>query len=262
MKKNTSKKREFITLEVSTIGFVVYGLGAGAKDCIYRGKPLPEFLERLFKRLVALKTVLNKIWSSLDKEDPENRCNRAGIRKILATAAWAYATILEIQHFAERCVDGPTNPLRHFWLTRLEEIYTKCFAAAHLYGSPDERMVGLCGLLTDFEVNGGIDHKTHGEGRGFDGSLMTYYCAYFSFTNREPFVYERFGELMEAIASLIVSRYPKVAESFGEYIARRIEDTPYGFGSKEVQSPAKTIMLEKLEVLKSSLLKKQASKAA
>lgn len=255
----TAEKQEFITLEVSQIGFVVYGIGPGAKNYTYRGEVLMDFLENLWKKMWGLKDELNKAWDSLDKKNPESPKNLPFIKKILAVGWWAYALAVELKPFTKASVDG--HPLRRMFLERLEEIFTKCFAAAHLYGLPDESIVGLRGLLTDFEVNGGIDQKTGKEGCGFGTSLLIYYIAYFASTNRKPLAYERFGELMEALAALIANRYPRVSPRFVEHLTCLVEETNFGFGSKEVQSEAKTQMLEKLAGLKESLTAKIAEAA-
>lgn len=258
---NAVSKKELITLEVSKIGFVVYGIGSGANHVSYRGKILMDFLNELMARMVAVKDELNQAWDSLDRSDLGDPRNLPIIQKFLATGSWAYALTLELQPFTKDCIDGPTDPLRKMFIERLEEIYTKCFAMAHLFGLPDESMVGLQGILTDFEVNGGINHETNEEGAGFSLSLLLYFIAYFYATDREPILYQRFGEAMEAIETRMVARYPATALVFAKHISRLIKETPFGFGSKEIQSEAKTKMLEKLARLQEGVLLAKADEA-
>lgn len=250
--KNATKNREFITLEVLTIGFVVYGIGPGARNCNYRGEPLTDFLKVLWEKLWDLKDKLNEDWRSLDRSNLENPANRPIIQRFLQTGAWAYALAVELTPFSKACVDGPTNPLYHIFIRRLEEIFTKCFAATHLCGSPDESMVGLRGLLTDFEANGGIDHETGVEGSGFYHSLLMYYVAYFNPTNREAVVYDRFGDLLESIASMATEKYPKVMPAFQKHVGDLLIESQPGFASQEFRSEAKTSLIERLSSLQKS----------
>jgi hypothetical protein len=252
--KTDAKPGEFITLDVSTVGFVVYGIGAGAKHCTFQEEGLPKFLERLWVKMWALKETLNKSWKKLDKENLQNRVNGKIIREYLEVATWAYAISVELGPFEKACVDGPTNPLRHIYIRRLEEIFTNCFAVANIYGSPEQSMVGLRGLLTDFESNGGIDVKTGGTGFGFDISLWMYYTAYFRVTNRSPLAYERFGELIEALSKLINKHYPKVSVVLAKEIEGRLNCPNHGFGDPTITSPAKTAMILKLQGISEGLL--------
>jgi hypothetical protein len=248
------KKEEFVTLEVSQMGFVIRGIGPGAHKCTYRGEPLVDFLEKLWKKFAPLKNKLNTAWDSLDKTDSKNPANAEHIQTIMAAGSWAFALILELQPFTRKCLYGPTDPLRSLYILRLEEICTKCFAAAHLYGQPDESMVGLRGLLIDFETNGGINLKTGEKGCGFDTSIRTYFVAYFAHTSREAIIYERFGDLLEAIGMQIKEQYPKVGAPFEAELGRMLQEGNHGFAGKEFQSEAKTGLIKRITTLKESFV--------
>ncbi|MEN9613841.1 MAG: hypothetical protein RLZZ347_148 [Candidatus Parcubacteria bacterium] len=259
---SAENEKTFITLAVPMHGFVVYGYGGGVNGCVYRGKPLLPFLQRLEEDFPKLRDTLNETHDSLDKIRPENPENQAKIHKLLLTGAWAYALTLELQPFQKACLHGPTNPLRHFILLRLEEIYTKCFAAAHMYGAPDESLIGLHGLLTDFEVNGGINTLNGDVGSGFHTSVHDYFMAYFAPNSREAIVYERFGELIHAITEIITTQYPKVVTALGAHINHLIVDEHLGFASSKFTSDTKTALIEKLKRLRDELTPPQASEKA
>jgi len=241
--------REFISLEVHQVGFVVYGLGAGARDAVYRGAPLVPFLDELWKRFGREKNELNALYLKLDKENQHARSNQRIIQRFLLTAQWAYALAVDLNPFQKQCFDGPTNPLRFFYIQRLEEIFTRCFAAAHCYGAPDESMAGLRGLLTDFEVNGGIDGKTGEEGDGFYLSFLMYYRGYFVPAERRPVAYERFGELLDAVATLVQEHYPKVVPRFRRHLTELLTEENHGFASTAIRSQAKTTLIQKITEL-------------
>lgn len=247
------KNQLFITLNVPVHGFVVYGYGGGVNKCVYRGKPLLPFLQELEKQFPTLRDTLNQAHDSLDKVNPANPENQGKINKLLLTGAWAYALVRELQPFQKACLHGPTDPLRHFILLRLEEIYTKCFGAAHMYGATEDGLLGLHGLLTDFEANGGVDTTCGGVGVGFNVSMSDYFLAYFAPTDREAIVYQRFGELIEALTQMIVNRYPKVVPTFSAHINHLIIDENLGFASTKFTSEAKTALIEKLKKLHADL---------
>lgn len=243
----TLNMKELVTLEVNYVGLVVYGIGAGAEKCSFRGEILADFLQKLWDKMFTLKDNLNKSWEKLDRNNPNHPENRAIMQEFLSTGAWAFALCMELAPFAPHCLHGPTNPLQMMFLRRLEEIFTKCFAAAHMYGNPDESMVALQGLVTDFETNGGINLKTGEAGTNLHWSIFVYFLAYFVPNNLEQVTYERFGELVGAIAARVASEYPEASEKLGLEIANLLSNTEQGFGRKHITSPAKTAMIEKLE---------------
>lgn len=261
MKRKTSvgssqpKVPELITLEVSEIGFVVYGIGPGARGCTFEDEPLLTYLDRVWKKMWRLKTVLNQSWQKLDRENLNSRKNRAIIGRYLSVAAWALALARELGPFQKACLHGPTNPLRSIIIVRLEEIFTKCFVAAHIYGNTDERVIARTGLLTDFEVNGGVNHKTGGVGEGFGLSISDYYLAHFAPNGREPIIYERFGDLIARVGDLIANFYPNLAVSFVREIKYLLESPDRGFGNPKVTSLAKSAMMDDFSKLIDRMLK-------
>jgi hypothetical protein len=107
-------------------------------------------------------------------------------------------------------------------------------------------MVGLRGLMIDFEMNGGVDYTTGKVGQGFHISITDYFIAYFQPNDRASVVYLRFGELMEGIATMIKKRYPDVGPIFAVRMTKMTENKDLGFGSNGVTSVAKTQLIEKL----------------
>jgi len=243
------RKDRFIDLSLPQCGPVLYGYGSGAYHIKYRGEILVDFLGRLRKKMEKLASELNQAWKALDKANPESPRNRDIIQKMLQAGFWAYAQTLEIQIYNKECVYGITSPLHDIIVNPLENIYMRCFAAAHMWGDLDEKMLGLNGLLTDFEVNGGIDHKTGDKGNGFGKSLLDYYIAYFAQNQRGTEAYLAFGELIDALFQMTKKRYPKILTELAKAIRSRMTETYYGFGNKEVTSPAKVALLSKLEAI-------------
>ncbi len=250
--KNQSEK-EFITFEGSQIGFVTYGLGGGAWRVHYRGEALADFLKQLEPKMLALQKELNETWKWIDTERLENPANRLTMQKILATGSWAYALTLDMIPFQEHCLDGPTNPLRFYFIQRLEEIYLQCFSTAHVYGNPDESMIGLRGLLTDFEHNGGIDKKTGGPGAGFNSTILRCFQGHFWPATYAPLMYQRFGELVDKIGTALISDYPKTSLSLYNLITSMMTAEHGGFASTTIRSEAKSQMLERLKLLMAKL---------
>jgi len=254
-------KKKFVNLSLPQYGPQIRGYGGNAYRIRHRGEVLVNFLDQLRKRIEKLGEELNHSWETLDKSNLENPANRRLIQGMLMAGSWAYAQTQEIQDYAEDCAYGVTNPLQDIIVGPLEKIYTKCFAAADLFGLPDESMIGRRGLLTDFEINGGIDNKSGDTGPGFYQSLIDYYLAYFEQYNLQPIAYQKFGELMLDITALIKDRYPKAMPALVEKILSMMEKPDYGFGTKEITSPAKTELLLKLgEIVK--LNGNRAAKAA
>lgn len=244
--ETVATQKEFITLEVSQVGFVVYGLGGGANKCVFHGVKLMKYLEGLWEKMWNLKKELNTMWVVLDKKNSDNPINRGIIEKFLYVGAWAYALSVELKPFSEDCRHGPTDPLGHIFLQRLEEIFTKCFIAVHMYGNMDESIVGRRGIFTDFELNGGINVNNGTTGYGFEYSILIYFLAHFAPNERTPIVYQKYAEFMEELSKLIETCYPKCSAAFSVEINRLIQSRDRGFGSKEITSPAKDILLAKL----------------
>ncbi len=244
-------KKKFIVFP-GQLGFVVYGLGAGVNFCKFRNQPLADFLSELEEKLLKIRDRLNLDFEKLDIFNLNKPSNQVIIRRFLETASWAYALCVELVPFQRDCVHGLTNPLRSLYLEKLEEIQVKCFAAAHIFGNPDQQIVGLRGLLTDFELNGGISPKG-GVGNGFYTSLLDYFLGYFIHPKREPVLYQRFGELIEGLATLAKKKYPRICGRLAISIREKITSTDFGFGNTHVSSTAETELLAKLRMISDSL---------
>lgn len=261
-KQSDRTPQELITLEVRQCGFVVYGLGAGANKCSFQGEPLLVFLEKIMKKMFTLKTELNRNFRKLKKDDLSDLRNRTIIKRYLEVGSWAYAVAVNLRPFAFFCKDGPTNPLYFFYIQRLEEIFTKCFAVAHIFGLPDERIAGEQGLLTDFALNGGVELETGKIGWGFNTSILVYYIAYFNTTiGRHPLTYERFGELITSITRFVENHYPKIILPLAKQIKDFLENEAPGFANKKITSPAKLSMVEKLTKIKNRLVEVASEQA-
>lgn len=250
------KQEEFITLNVEQSGFVVYGMGPGTKSCVFRGELLEKFLEQVGKQFSSRKDSANQAWSKIDTLNPNNTRNKVQVRKLLEHAHWACAVCVALQPYAIKCIDGPTDPLRHFYLNRLDEIYTKCFAASHCYGTPNQRLVGLHGLLTDFEFNGGINSQKKETGDGFYSSLAWYFKSYFPPEKYIPRSYVAYGEFALALSDL-AQHYPFIARPLGkEFLSYLIPNTNFGFSAK-VTCQEKLDLKVKLEKLGMELMNLQ-----
>jgi hypothetical protein len=212
----------------------------------FRGVPLPEALDQIHEQLLAYPASLNEAWAKLNKDVDSNPANRPLIGQFLTVAAWAYALSVELSPHTEACQDGPTNPLSHMFIGPLEQIFTNCFAAAHMFGTKDESMVGLRGLLTDFHTNGGIELRTGTKGPGFERSFRLYFEAYFCTIERHPNAYNCFGELLREIGSLVSEKYPRVAPRLMGHIDSLVSQQIGGFATPGITSPAKTAMLKVL----------------
>ncbi len=100
--------------------------------------------------------------------------------------------------------------------------------------------------------------KNATEGHVFNLSLITYFVAYFAPTNREPDVYERFGDLAEALQKPIGERYPKVIPPFKAHLKVLLTSTDNGLASTEFRSEAKTKLIERLTAIRGAPLEKAA----
>jgi hypothetical protein len=206
--------------------------------------PLKNTLRAVWGEMFRLKPILNAGWDKINRDDPEDPKNTGVILSFIHASAWAYALSIGLVPFQQACTDGPTNPLRFFYIQRLEEIFTKCFAAIHMFGPPNESWIGEFGLLRDFMENGGVDRERKTVGNGFETSILYYLNAYFSATGGHPRSYTCFGDLMKRIDEA-VQEYPGVAKAFSQ----RIRSIPEQNFTKPFQSEAKTSMIAQLRTI-------------
>ncbi len=80
-----------------------------------------------------------------------------------------------------------------------------------------------------------------------------YHTAYFGPTEREALVYQRFGELLEAITGLVKENYHGVSAALATELSGMTTRRLGGFGTTEITSVAKTVLVAKLQALSSSL---------
>jgi hypothetical protein len=200
--------------------------------------------------MMATKDRLNVLFARLDKTDSKNSDTHTCVEECLKTGWWALSLVMELAPFQSKCAHGPTNPLRFFFLQRLEEILTKCFTAAYMFGNADQQMVGLRGLVTDFQSNGGVNLQTGEPGAGLYHSLCMYFDAHFWPNDREAFVYEKFGDLVCELGNLVRHQHPKCKMAFSEVVRRMLG---HQFGRKDITSAPKTLMVAKLNSLSAQL---------
>ena len=252
---HVGEARLLITLQISHIGSQIRGLGHGAYDSknTVQGKQLNVFLEELQKKMLLAKKTLNKKWEAFDKDNLLNPANISTVETCLHHAARAFALTLELNQYRGVCVYGPTDPLYVIYIQRLEEIFTKCFTAAWIYGNPEQIMVGLHGLITDFQINGGVDTKTGEEGSGMLTSLNAYLRACFEPNVREPIAYQKFAELVQKLARTVKQHHPKCCAPLADDIRVIIKQ---GF-SHDFTSLPKTTALQKLANIADDLASKR-----
>jgi len=241
---SVGEARLLITLKISHIGWQIRGLGPGAYDPknVVQDKKLIDFLNELQGKMLLTQKTLNKRWKVFDKNNLFCSANSATIETCLRHAARAFATTLELHPYCDVCRYGPTDPLYVVYIQRLEEIFTKCFTVAWMYGNPEQSMVGLCGLLTDFQINGGVDMKDGGEGGGMAVSLYAYHRAHFEPNNREPIVYQKFTEMLRKLSETVKRSYPKCRIPLAGSIGRMISGPC--FNRTDITSPTKTEALQ------------------
>jgi hypothetical protein len=239
----SAQKFELIRMQPPIAGFVVFGFGSGIKRCVLRGQKLEDVVALVQAKMHGFKESLNPLWDELDKENPDNPKNHGIAGKFLEAGNWALTYAMELLPFVDACRDGPTNPLRSHVINFLDELSTKGFAVAHMYGDFDTRLLALRGLLTDFHLNGGVMLEQGGAGTGFYNSFNMYDRAYFSDPVVRNHSYNRFGELVAEIVKLRHT-YPKLAQPFRTRMEAFIKDPRErgGFVS-EYTSPEKTVML-------------------
>ena len=124
-----------------------------------------------------------------------------------------------------------------------------------MFGDVDESLVGLHGLLIDFELTEPVwKGPCVTNYRGIQMSEESYYVAYVGTTEREPLVYERYGELIQEMFNLISTKYPDASFHFGMLLKYRLTDIKRGFGDISISSPAKIEMREKVWELSRKLI--------
>lgn len=239
----SAKKFELINLQPPMYGFVVYGFGSGISKCVLRGQKLEETVALVQVKMHEFKDSLNSLWHELDKDNPDNPDNHRIAGKFLEAGNWALVYAMELSPFVDACRHGPTSPLRSHVINLLDELSTKGFAVAHMYGDFDTRLLALRGLLTDFHLNGGVMLEQGEVGTGFYYSFNIYYRAYFSDPVIRSHAYNRFGELVAEISKLRYT-YPNIAQSIRDRIEAFIKEPKErgGFVSEHT-SPEKTVML-------------------
>ncbi|MDR3558069.1 MAG: hypothetical protein P4L61_00910 [Candidatus Pacebacteria bacterium] len=245
--------RLLITLRISNIGWQIRGLGPGAYDPknVVQGKKFIDFLEELKSKMLRAQATLNQKWKTFDTENQSNPSNIATVETCLRHATRAFATTLELVPYCEACCYGPTNPLYVEYIQRLEEIFTKCFTVAWMYGNPEQSMIGLHGLITDFQVNGGVDMKNGERGNGMYRSLCEYHRAHFEPNDRRPLVYQKYAEMIRRLSETVKRYYPQCYAPLAESI-RMVTFAGQCF-SQEIASPAKSSALEGLATIANSL---------
>ena len=110
------EKKEFITLHVQQCGFAVYGMGPGTARCTFHGQPLDKYLIDLRKKMLHTRHHLNALWNRMNKENPDDPQTVKFIEARLKTGGWALSIAMELTPLQGQCVDGPTNPLRFFFI--------------------------------------------------------------------------------------------------------------------------------------------------
>lgn len=211
---------------------------------------LLEFLKTVHAKMLELKSSLDLEYRRLDRVNVNNHANRRIIRKFLRTASWAYEVARTLYPYLKYYRGAPTKFLYTHFIYLLEEIFTKCYAKAMVYGVGKESRTGMRGLLRDFEFNGGI--HGNGEPGNVSLSLDTYFLGFASSSSGCPRGYRKYAEFLEELVDLVVQKYPKVATAISTSIRFRLESKTHGFGTSYV-SVAKTAMIERLTKVVSDL---------
>ena len=242
----TDRKRPFITLQRGPFS-VLFWTGGPAINCPdYKGEKIQKFLDRTLKRMIDLRVNLNRKYEMLPESNQGQKLKI--LRHFLGVGHWAFATAMELRPYLDYFAVQPTNTLYVDYVHRLEEVYVKCFAAAHLFGESDESLVGLRALLTDFQIAGGITPDGN-PGKGINSSEQTYYSVYCWLASGTPIFYQCYAELVEALAEMVIRDYPAVAKRLGSQIKYRLESKDDGFGDPEISSPEETEMLRKVRTV-------------
>lgn len=248
----TVKQQPFITLSCRP-RFVLHWTGGpripDLDKVAYLDTTVKKFLPRLVSKMLGIKETLNAQFDRILVHLVSPSDTRFFLRKVLGYAAWAYAQACELRPVAEMFAKLPENHFYGQYIFTLEEIYTKCFALAHIVGDEDEAMVGLRGLLTDFENTGVLADDGKVNEYGIGDSLRQYFVAYFHSQKLPAIRYARFADLMSATTSLVLGKFPLAKKILSEEIASRIFSEDCGFGRKDITSPEKTAMLGRLDKL-------------
>lgn len=254
MNKTTSEQllesasHQFITLTQGPVFVLAWTGGTYGPDYSQLkvgDLPLDQFLDGIGAELIKLQKELNQLFKKINREDPVNGVNRPIFARFMEAATWAMHQASLLNPLLKHYRACPTNFLYVDWVFRLEEVYTKCLAVIYIFGMDGERSAAYASLLHDFVHMGGIS-KDGGPGNGLETSMMAYYMAFFSSTNRHPMVYHRFGEFVEKLGDLVCQEYPKAAAQLASSIDYRLRSDTHGFAFSAITSPAKTAMLEVL----------------
>lgn len=251
-RQKTAASEPLITLDRAPV-FMINWWNADYSPFTIGNENLAEFIGRLRQNLGEMRDVLNKRFEQLGKDNAAEKKNRLIIAEFLTKATWAYKAACALRPFLPHFSQTWPNWLYVDWVYRLEEVYTKCFAVAHIFGNDTESQAGLRGLVTDFAKTGGISKNGTSNEDGLRASEWAYYLAYFSATNRHPRAYQKFGELMTKLGTLVSNRYPKVAESLAWHINHRLHNETHGFGNPRITSPEKIALVERMTTLVATL---------
>ncbi|MFA6295008.1 MAG: hypothetical protein WC666_01120 [Candidatus Paceibacterota bacterium] len=218
MKINT----ELIVLDTTVKnGFVVYGFGSGAYHHDFQGMKLIGFLDEFVQReMREIKRDVNSMVVTICNPDSDKSKRDEMIEKCLSYGQWAFAMAMTLIPLSQVCADGPTDPMGVLIIKPLEEIFTKCFALAHVYGNVYQQIIGMQGLMTDFFRFGGIKPGTTEIGTGFKTSLNMYYMAYINkiILGNNPQCYDRYADLLIEIFEQLVKDYPQAGLKMSKYI--------------------------------------------
>ncbi len=248
----------FITLVPDKSGFQVLFWTRGVTRDLSslphgeEGGNLQQFLNRVGEKLFELQPNLNEEYLQIDRSASRVPKNIQLTRRFNGVGSWAYAMACEIDPHQRELQGIPRNFLYRDFIYPLEEVYTKTFAMAHVFGGEDESAVGLRGLLTDFRCFGAIN-PDGGPGHGLSIAVRAHIRAYFEPPHeKEVILYQRFGALNHAIFTLVVNHYPRVVRPLAKTWRFWRE---HQFVAKET-TPARDEMLNQWDGLISELERK------
>lgn len=239
----------FITLRPEHRGIVHMTGGRYPKpysEYPYQDGTLEDFLERVWAQMLIYRDTLNAAYAQIDQEKPGDPSYAPHVELFLRGAHWAFAVARELNPFIPHFRRGPMNDLYQRVVYPLEEIFTKCFAAAHLHGDYFSKIIGLAGLLMDFR---------HTSEDNISSAVLLYYIAYTQPTrepHRYPHVYCGWRELAEALIRQEAVGEGKRSKRLTElvrYLLHNIDDPQFGFGNPGSSSPAKDGMREQIRTL-------------
>ncbi len=227
----------------------------------FKGQTLDDFLRYVWKKFRSLQKGLNRLFTKLDFDAPNNPTNKRVFAKFMDSAIWAMSAAIDIRPYLDHYTHDPTNFLYIDFVFRLEEIYTKCLSLVYIFGDKTQKQQAYINLLHDFVQMGGIS-ADGGPGHGLDCSITAYYRAFFSSTMRHAMAYQRFGALIADLAKLVQEKYPKAANKLAGSVDHLLKSATCGFSSTEFSSPAKSAMIEVLQQVVTDLQSSTAEKAA